>query len=134
MAAGATAFLPALAPQPFDRMATNSLESSVTAAHPVERNLSIAGAGRIDAAAGDDPTASVLAAGEEFEQQLPGSVRAVVDGLGAGGGHRSMAKGTIPLKAFRKTWRTASRERIREALHAAFSRAIAGDGADAESE
>jgi nanoRNase/pAp phosphatase (c-di-AMP/oligoRNAs hydrolase) len=59
-------------------------------------------------------------------------VRAVVDGLGAGGGHRSMAKGTIPLKAFRKAWGTASRARIREALHAAFARAIGGE-ADAGS-
>ena len=29
-------------------------------------------------------------------------VRAVVEGLGVGGGHRSMAKGIVPLKAFRK--------------------------------
>ena len=54
-------------------------------------------------------------------------VRAVVDGLGAGGGHRSMAKGTIPLKAFRKTWGTASRARIHDALRAAFTRAITGE-------
>jgi hypothetical protein len=38
-----------------------------------------------------------------------------------------MAKGTIPLKAFRKAWGTASRARIREALLAAFARAIGGE-------
>jgi nanoRNase/pAp phosphatase (c-di-AMP/oligoRNAs hydrolase) len=59
-------------------------------------------------------------------------VRAVVDGLGAGGGHRSMAKGTIPLKAFRKAWGTASRKRIHEALHTAFSRAISREGERAD--
>ena len=31
-------------------------------------------------------------------------VRAVVEGLGVGGGHRSMAKGIIPLRAFRKVY------------------------------
>jgi nanoRNase/pAp phosphatase (c-di-AMP/oligoRNAs hydrolase) len=55
-------------------------------------------------------------------------VRAVVDGLGAGGGHRSMAKGTIPLKTFRTVWGSASRKRIHEALLSAFSRAISRDG------
>jgi putative ABC transport system permease protein len=79
VAAGATAFLLALAPQLFDRLSTNSLERSVAAAHPLERNLSIAGAGRIDAATGDDPAAGVVAAGDTFEERLPDSVRAVVD-------------------------------------------------------
>jgi len=51
-------------------------------------------------------------------------VRAVVDGLGVGGGHRTMAKGIIPLKAFRKVYGDASRARIRLALHDAFMRAI----------
>ena len=51
-------------------------------------------------------------------------VRAVVEGLGVGGGHRSMAKGIIPLKAFRKVYRAADRERIRSALFDAFVRAI----------
>jgi nanoRNase/pAp phosphatase (c-di-AMP/oligoRNAs hydrolase) len=51
-------------------------------------------------------------------------VRAVVEGLGVGGGHRSMAKGIIPLKAFRKVYGSASRERIRVALHDAFVSAI----------
>jgi putative ABC transport system permease protein len=79
VATGATAFLLALAPQLFDRMATNSLERSVATAHPLERNLAIAGAGRIEAEPGEDPTAGVIAAGEDFEQQLPASVRAVID-------------------------------------------------------
>jgi nanoRNase/pAp phosphatase (c-di-AMP/oligoRNAs hydrolase) len=54
-------------------------------------------------------------------------VRAVVEGLGVGGGHRTMAKGIIPLKAFRKVYRTADRERIRSALFDAFVRAIRRD-------
>jgi nanoRNase/pAp phosphatase (c-di-AMP/oligoRNAs hydrolase) len=51
-------------------------------------------------------------------------VRAVVEGLGVGGGHRSMAKGIIPLKAFRKVYGSATRKQIRTALHDAFVRAI----------
>ncbi|MEE9609348.1 MAG: DHH family phosphoesterase [Myxococcota bacterium] len=51
-------------------------------------------------------------------------VRAVVEGLGVGGGHRSMAKGIIPLKAFRKVYGGTSRQRIRAALHKAFVSAI----------
>jgi nanoRNase/pAp phosphatase (c-di-AMP/oligoRNAs hydrolase) len=51
-------------------------------------------------------------------------VRAVVDGLGVGGGHRSMAKGIIPLKSFREVYGDARRETIRSALHDAFTRAI----------
>ncbi len=54
-------------------------------------------------------------------------VRAVVEGLGVGGGHRSMAKGIIPLKAFRKVYQNADRERIRSALFDAFVRAIHQD-------
>jgi nanoRNase/pAp phosphatase (c-di-AMP/oligoRNAs hydrolase) len=54
-------------------------------------------------------------------------VRAVVEGLGVGGGHRSMAKGIIPLKAFREVYRTTDRERIRSALFDAFVRAIHRD-------
>jgi nanoRNase/pAp phosphatase (c-di-AMP/oligoRNAs hydrolase) len=53
-------------------------------------------------------------------------VRAVVEGLGVGGGHRSMAKGIIPLKAFRKVYGSATREHIRRALLAAFVDAIHG--------
>ena len=51
-------------------------------------------------------------------------VRAVVEGLGVGGGHRSMAKGIIPLVAFRKVYGSATREQIRKALHHAFVEAI----------
>ncbi len=51
-------------------------------------------------------------------------VRAVVEGLGVGGGHRSMAKGIIPLKAFRKIYGGATRKQIRDALHDAFVKAI----------
>ncbi len=54
-------------------------------------------------------------------------VRGVVEGLGVGGGHRSMAKGIIPLKAFRKLYGDAKRDTIRAALLAAFSNAIRGD-------
>jgi nanoRNase/pAp phosphatase (c-di-AMP/oligoRNAs hydrolase) len=53
-------------------------------------------------------------------------VRAVVDGLGVGGGHRSMAKGIIPVKAFRKVYKSADRAMIQEALHDAFLAAIRG--------
>ena len=53
-------------------------------------------------------------------------VRAVVEGLGVGGGHRSMAKGIIPLRAFREVYGTAQRKRIRSALHEAFVLAIQG--------
>jgi nanoRNase/pAp phosphatase (c-di-AMP/oligoRNAs hydrolase) len=56
-------------------------------------------------------------------------VRAVVEGLGVGGGHRTMAKGIIPLKAFRKVYGSASRDQIRAALHDAFVAAIHGDDA-----
>jgi nanoRNase/pAp phosphatase (c-di-AMP/oligoRNAs hydrolase) len=55
-------------------------------------------------------------------------VRAVVEGLGVGGGHRSMAKGMIPLKAFREVYGDARRQTIRTALLAAFQAAIRGEG------
>ena len=55
-------------------------------------------------------------------------VRAVVEGLGVGGGHRSMAKGIIPLKAFRQIYGSASRDKVRSALRDAFVRAIHGHG------
>jgi nanoRNase/pAp phosphatase (c-di-AMP/oligoRNAs hydrolase) len=51
-------------------------------------------------------------------------VRAVVEGLGIGGGHRSMAKGIIPLKAFRAKYGKTDGETVRRALHEAFVRAI----------
>jgi len=54
-------------------------------------------------------------------------VRAVVEGLGVGGGHRSMAKGIIPLKAFREVYGRADRAQIRSALYDAFVRAIHRD-------
>jgi len=55
-------------------------------------------------------------------------VRAVVEGLGVGGGHRSMAKGIIPLRAFRDVYGKTDRATIREALHSAFVRAIRREG------
>jgi nanoRNase/pAp phosphatase (c-di-AMP/oligoRNAs hydrolase) len=54
-------------------------------------------------------------------------VRKVVEGLGVGGGHRSMAKGIIPVKAFREVYGDATRKTIREALHDAFVNAIRRD-------
>lgn len=51
-------------------------------------------------------------------------VKAVVEGLGVGGGHRSMAKGIIPLKAFREVYGRADRAQVRSALYDAFIRAI----------
>ena len=54
-------------------------------------------------------------------------VRAVVEGLGIGGGHRSMAKGIIPLKAFRQVYGSATRKRVGAVLLEAFGKAIAGE-------
>jgi nanoRNase/pAp phosphatase (c-di-AMP/oligoRNAs hydrolase) len=54
-------------------------------------------------------------------------VRAVVEDLGVGGGHRSMAKGIIPLKAFRKVYKKADRKTIGQALYDAFIAAIHGE-------
>jgi len=51
-------------------------------------------------------------------------VRAVVEGMGLGGGHRSMAKGIIPLTAFRKAHGNATRATIGRALFDAFVKAI----------
>ncbi len=51
-------------------------------------------------------------------------VRAVVEGLGVGGGHRSMAKGIIPLRAFRAHFGAADRSTIRRELLRAFADAI----------
>ena len=51
-------------------------------------------------------------------------VRAVVEGLGIGGGHRSMAKGIIPVRAFRASFGRADTATIRRALFDAFVRAI----------
>lgn len=55
-------------------------------------------------------------------------VKAVVEGLGVGGGHRSMAKGIIPLKAFRQVYGRADRAQIHSALYDAFIRAIHRSG------
>jgi nanoRNase/pAp phosphatase (c-di-AMP/oligoRNAs hydrolase) len=55
-------------------------------------------------------------------------VKAVVEGLGVGGGHRSMAKGIIPLKAFREVYGRADRTQVRSALYDAFVRAIHRSG------
>ncbi len=57
-------------------------------------------------------------------------VRAVVDGLGVGGGHRTMAKGIIPTRAFRASFGRADRATITRTLHAAFVRAIRPEEAD----
>jgi len=54
-------------------------------------------------------------------------VRAVVEGLGVGGGHRSMAKGIIPLKAFREVYGGTDHTRIQDALEKAFIDAIHGE-------
>jgi len=51
-------------------------------------------------------------------------VRAVVEGLGVGGGHRSMAKGIIPVKAFRKAYGGATQSHVRKALRKSFVAAI----------
>jgi nanoRNase/pAp phosphatase (c-di-AMP/oligoRNAs hydrolase) len=51
-------------------------------------------------------------------------VRAVVEGLGVGGGHRSMAKGIIPLKAFREVHGSATSKNVRSVLHRTFLAAI----------
>ena len=54
-------------------------------------------------------------------------VRVVVEGHGGGGGHRTMAKGIIPVKAFRDVYGSADRAQIRSALFDAFTRAIRRD-------
>jgi nanoRNase/pAp phosphatase (c-di-AMP/oligoRNAs hydrolase) len=51
-------------------------------------------------------------------------VRAVVEGLGVGGGHRSMAKGIIPLKAFRKAYGGADRATVHKVLLRAFTKIL----------
>jgi nanoRNase/pAp phosphatase (c-di-AMP/oligoRNAs hydrolase) len=51
-------------------------------------------------------------------------VRGVVEGLGVGGGHRSMAKGIIPVKAFREVYGRADADTVKRALAEAFLRAI----------
>ena len=58
-------------------------------------------------------------------------VRAVVEGLGVGGGHRTMAKGIVPLKAFREVYKRTNQGTIRKALIKAFKSAIKGEESDA---
>jgi nanoRNase/pAp phosphatase (c-di-AMP/oligoRNAs hydrolase) len=53
-------------------------------------------------------------------------VREVVEGLGVGGGHRSMAKGIVPLKAFREAYGRADLATIRRTLLDAFKKAAKG--------
>ena len=59
----ATAFLFALVPQLFDRLAAESLEETVARANALERNVAITAAGKVQAAPGDDPFRSVVATG-----------------------------------------------------------------------
>ena len=54
-------------------------------------------------------------------------VRGIVEGIGVGGGHRTMAKGIIPLKQFRKQYKRADQPTIRKVLMKAFIQAIHGD-------
>lgn len=54
-------------------------------------------------------------------------VRAVVEGLGVGGGHRSMAKGIVPQAAFRQVYGRADQKTVRRALLNAFQKAISGE-------
>jgi len=54
-------------------------------------------------------------------------VRAVVEGLGVGGGHRTMAKGIIPMASFRARFGNARQSTIHKALFDAFVDAIHGD-------
>lgn len=51
-------------------------------------------------------------------------VKSIVEGMGVGGGHRSMAKGIIPLKAFREVHGAADQKTIRRVLLSAFAQAI----------
>jgi len=58
-------------------------------------------------------------------------VREVVEGLGVGGGHRSMAKGIVPLRAFRAVHGSADQATIRRALLEALRRATRGEEQEA---
>jgi putative ABC transport system permease protein len=82
-AVAATAFLFALVPQLFDRLAAESLEQTVARANPLERNVAITAAGKVQAATGDDPFRSVVATGTTYERRLPDALRDVVDGPAA---------------------------------------------------
>lgn len=82
-AVAATAFLFALVPQLFDRLAAESLEQTVARANPLERKVAITAAGKVRAATGDDPFRSVIATGTTYERRLPDALRKVVDGPAA---------------------------------------------------
>ncbi len=58
-------------------------------------------------------------------------VRAVVDGLGVGGGHRTMAKGIIPTRAFRERFGRVDRATVGRVLLTAFEGAIRPDDTNA---
>jgi putative ABC transport system permease protein len=79
VAIAATAFLFALVPQAFERMSERSLERAVAGANPLERDIAISGAGRIDAEAGENPLEGVSSIGATYEGRFPESVRSVVD-------------------------------------------------------
>ena len=74
-----------------------------------------------------DKTYTMQVAFKRYVRAAGDVVRAVVEGLGVGGGHRSMAKGIIPLKAFREVYGRANRVQIKSALYDAFVRAINED-------
>ena len=59
--------------------------------------------------------------------QIEAECERALEGLGVGGGHRSMAKGIIPLKAFREIYGRTDQAQIRSALFDAFMRAIRRD-------
>ncbi|MGH3019531.1 MAG: hypothetical protein ACRDNR_05145, partial [Gaiellaceae bacterium] len=82
-AVSATAFLFALVPQLFDRLAAESLEETVARANLLERDVAITAAGKVQAAPGDDPFRSVVATGARYERRLPDSLRGVVGDPGA---------------------------------------------------
>ncbi|MDJ0785597.1 MAG: DHH family phosphoesterase [Myxococcota bacterium] len=54
-------------------------------------------------------------------------VRGIVEGIGVGGGHRSMAKGIIPVAAFRERYGKADAATVHRILLEAFSSAIQGE-------
>ena len=72
-----TSFVFAAAPRAFQANADEGLRFAVSKASPFERNVEITQAGRIEPA-GQDPIASVDAAGTRLALRFPGSVREVV--------------------------------------------------------
>lgn len=51
-------------------------------------------------------------------------VKRVVQGIGFGGGHRTMAKGFIPLETWKQKFSSTSSQNIKENIHALFEEAI----------